>query len=446
MHVPDHIFKSYDIRGAYPAEVNAALAREVGNRLVGMLNAEKVLVLYDARSSGPELAAAVVEGITSAGAMAMIAGIGPTDLFYYGCATLNCPGIMVTASHNPPDQNGFKIVRKMPYALSYEEGLSDLRDRIRNEAPLRREVGLKEHVDLRPGFVEFMARIVGEFDMPRVAVADPGNGASGPLMVRLRDRLKMRCDVINAEPDGLFPNRGPDPTKPGALDRLADEVLEDHASIGVAFDGDGDRCVAMDPDGKPIPGDFAAALLARHALERYPRSKVIYDVRCSHAVRDFVLEAGGTPIVGRVGHVYMKKRMADEKAAFAGEVSGHYYFPEFFGADSGLLAGLYLIKLASELGDRWGEELNRMRRMYHVSGEVNFRVQDARSKMEALQQHFPHVETDGLDGLTFEMYDWWFNVRSSNTEPLLRLNLEAASADDLKLHVDEVSRILGAGN
>ncbi|MDQ2733139.1 MAG: phosphomannomutase/phosphoglucomutase [Armatimonadota bacterium] len=442
MEVVDHIFKSYDIRGRYPDEVNADLAREVGNRLVGLVNAEKVLVLHDARVSGPELTKAVTAGIVEAGATALVAGLGPTDLFYYGCATLDCPGIMITASHNPPDQNGFKIVRKMPFALSLDEGLSELRRRIKEEPSARKEGGMEEHVELEAGFVEYMAHTIGEFRMPRVAVVDAGNGASGLVMVKLRDRLNMSCDVINYDPDGRFPNRGPNPTEPGALKMLADEMLEDHAVVGAAMDGDGDRAVIMDHDGNVIPGDFVAALLARHALQRKPGAPAIYDVRCSRAVRDFILQEGGKPLVNRVGHVYMKKRLSEEGAAFAGELSGHYYFPEFFGADSGLLAAIYMIKMASEMGDGWNEQLQTLRQNYHVSGEINFPVADASERLDHLRQKFSHAQISEIDGVTFDLGDWWFNVRSSNTEPLLRLNLEASSQDDLHRHLDEVTPLL----
>ena len=442
MQVAEHIFKSYDIRGRYPDEVNTDVAYAVGNQLVGMLGGARFLVVHDARISGPELTEALAAGIEDAGAVAIVAGLGPTDLFYYGCATHNCAGVMITASHNPPDQNGFKIVRKMPHALSLDQGLSELRRRIKEEPPQTREGGRQETIDLEDGFVELISGLVGTFEMPRVAVIDTGNGASGLVALKLRDRLNLSADVIFYAPDGRFPNRGPDPMKPENHRFLSDRVQSDLAALGVALDGDGDRAIIIGPDGVMIPGDFVAALLSRNALKRMPGAPVLYDVRCSRVVRDMILEYGGKPVVNRVGHVYMKSRLAEEHAAFAGELSGHYYFPEFFGADSGILAALYMIRLASEMGAEWKKTLDALHAKYHVSGEINFKVTDAAARLVQLRQQYSGARISEIDGVTFDFGDWWFNVRSSNTEPLLRLNLEAPTEQQLKQRVEEVSHIL----
>ncbi|MCA1594928.1 MAG: phosphomannomutase/phosphoglucomutase, partial [Chloroflexi bacterium] len=398
MQLVDHIFRAYDIRGIYPSEVNAETAYAVANQFVGFLGEPtNVLVVHDARVSSPELTDAVTRGLSDAGVTALDGGLGPTDLFYYGCAILNCPGIMVTASHNPPEYGGFKIVRQMPYALSFEEGIAELRRRIHEEDPVRRPGGRTEGVDLEGGFIEYMVRTIGKFSMDRQAIVDTGNGASGPLMVKLRDAFGLRCEVMFAEPDGRFPNRGPDPTQAENLAPLAARVRETAAAIGIALDGDGDRAVVVDSGGEPVSGDFVAALLAQNALKRQPGSRVISDVRCSRAVRDTILAHGGTPVTGRVGHVYMKSRLAKEHAAFAGELSGHYYFPEFFGADSGLMAALYMIAMAAELGPKWEQELERLRHTYHISGEINFRVENARQKIESLRSRYAQAAITELD-------------------------------------------------
>jgi len=354
---------------------------------------------------------------------------------------------MVTASHNPPEYCGFKMVRKMPYLLSGDEGIQDLRRIIETDdyanAPGE---GRIEQRDLSAGFVDCVLGLVDTERMrPLKVVADTGNGMVGPILKRVYDRLPVDLVGMYLDPDGSLPNHGLDPMKQENRDELERRVVSENAAIGFAFDGDGDRFFAVDDRGHFVPGDFLTALMGCYMLECEPGAKVISDVRCSWVVRDRIEGAGGRSLVERVGHSFIKPRMFEEEAIFAGELSGHYYFRDFFGADSGIVPSLILLQM---LSDRGGESLSRLlssiEDRYFISWEINSRVEDPQVKLEELARRYGDGRLEQIDGISVSYEDWHFNVRASNTEPLLRLNLEALTQQRMEDKRDEVLAIIRA--
>ncbi|MFH1569238.1 MAG: phosphomannomutase/phosphoglucomutase [Gemmatimonadota bacterium] len=440
MQVEPGIFKAYDIRGIYPGQLDDKVARAVGRAFATFLRAEEVVVGRDMRLSSPAMHAALLQGLTEQGADVVDIGMVSTDQYYYGCATLGRPGVMVTASHNPPEYSGFKMVRQMPYLLSGDEGIQDLRRIIEAEAyaaPARR--GQVTQRDLSAGFVGKLLSLIDPAHIaPLKVVADTGNGMVGPSLERVYGRLPVQLVGMFLEPDGSLPNHGLDPMKEENRAALQARVVSEGASVGFAFDGDGDRFFAIDDRGRFVPGDFLTALLARYLLERTPGAKIIYDVRCSWAVRELVERAGGMALIERVGHSFIKPRMFEEGAIFAGELSGHYYFRDFFGADSGLLPSLLILQMLSEEGVRLSELLAPLEAGYFLSGEINSKVADPQAKIADLAEHYRAGRVEHIDGVSVSLGDWHFNVRASNTEPLLRLNLEARTRAQMEARRDEV--------
>ncbi len=351
MQVDAKIFKAYDIRGIYPTELNADTAYAIGRAFATFLKADQVVVGRDMRTSGPELFEAVTRGLRDQGADVLDIGMVSTDQYYYACTTYGKPGMMVTASHNPKAYNGFKMVRQMPYLLSGSEGIQDLLRIVQTDAfvtPTRQ--GSIEQVETMEGFKAAVLKLIDRDALkPLKVVADTGNGMVGPALEQVYAHLPVELTKLYFEPDGTLPNHGLDPLQEENRRELQARVVEEGADVGFAFDGDGDRFFVIDDRGHFIPGDYMTALLAEYLLKKYPGEKIIYDVRASWAVADLVRAAGGTPLIERVGHAFIKRRMADENVLFAGEVSGHYYFRDFNFADSGDYS------LAADPGDAVGE-------------------------------------------------------------------------------------------
>ncbi len=438
------IFKAYDIRGIYPEELDEGAAYQIGRAFVTLTGAEQVVVGRDMRLSGPALHAALLRGLTEQGADVLDIDMVSTDQYYFACAETGLPGVMVTASHNPKAYNGFKMVRKMPYLLSSEAGLLDLRKLAQNQifpTPARR--GRVTEKNFQEAFIKKVLSTINVSTVkPLKVVVDTGNGMVGPILQKVYSRLPVRLTGLYLEPDGSLPNHGLDPLQPENRAELQARVLAEGADIGFAFDGDGDRFFAIDDRGQFVPGDFLTAILAGFFLERSPGAKVIYDVRASWAAADLIRAYGGLPLMERVGHAFIKRRMADEDAVFAGEVTGHYYFRDFYYADSGILPSLALLELLSKRGLKMSELLAPLEAKYFVSGEINSTVKDQKGKIEVLASRFADGEQLRMDGLSVAYPTWRFNVRGSNTEPLLRLNLEAKSRAEMEKKRDEVLAII----
>lgn len=445
MKVDASIFKAYDIRGIYPDQLNEEIAYAIGRAFVTFLQVDTVIVGRDMRLSSPQMHEHVIRGLTDQGADVIDIGMVSTDQYYYACANLKHAGMMVTASHNPAQYSGFKMVRKMPQLLSGDEGIQDLRRIVENDdyAPATR-TGQVVQKDLSAEFVEYVLSLIDvETLQPLNVIADTGNGMVGPILKRIYERLPVHLTGMYLEPDGSLPNHGLDPLQPENRAELERRVVEEGADIGFAFDGDGDRFFTIDDRGQFVSGDFMTALMGQYYLEKYPGAKILYDIRASWAVPDLIKAEGGTPLVERVGHAFIKQRMAKEDAVFAGEVTGHYYFKDFYFADSGIVPSLIIMEMLSKKGAKLSELLKPLEAKYFISGEINTRIEgDAKAKMQELANTFSDGKVDWLDGVSVTYDDWHFNVRPSNTEPLLRLNLEATSKALMEEKRDQVLAII----
>ena len=448
MQVNPGIFKAYDIRGIYPSQLNEEVGYALGRAFASFLQVDKVVVGRDMRLSGPQMFDAVSRGLMDQGADVDNIGMVSTDQYYYACATLGLAGMMVTASHNPKEYTGFKMVRKMPQLLSGDKGIQDLRRIVENDdyaSPTRQ--GTLVERDLSEEFVKMVLSLIDvEALAPLKVIADTGNGMVGPILKRVYAQLpSVELAGMYLEPDGSLPNHGLDPLQPENRAELQARVPAEGADVGFAFDGDGDRFFTIDDRGQFVSGDFMTALLGSYLLEKYPGSKVLYDVRASWAVPDLIRAAGGTPLMERVGHTFIKARMDQEEAIFAGEVSGHYYFKDFFFADSGIVPSLYILEMLSKKKAKLSELLQPLEAEYFISGEINTRISgEPREKMQELAEIFAEGTVEWLDGVSVTFYDWHFNVRPSNTEPLLRLNLEAKSKELMAEKRDQILEIMRA--
>ena len=444
MHIDPTVFKAYDIRGLYPEQLDTAAAEAIGRAFATFLEPSEVVVGRDMRLSSPAVFEAVVRGLTVQGADVIDIGMVSTDHYYFACASRGRPGMMVTASHNPPAYTGFKMVRDMPYLLSGDAGIQDLRRIVAEEAfaPTPTQ-GKVRQLDISEQFVDKVLSLVdGDVLRPLKVVADTANGMVGPVLERVYERLPVELIGMYLEPDGSLPNHGLDPMQEENRADLVLRVKEENADVGFAFDGDGDRFFAIDDRGQFVPGDFLTALMAAYLLEREPGAKIIYDVRCSWAVRDFIAAAGGQALIERVGHAFIKPRMFEEKAIFAGELSGHYYFRDFYGADSGLAPSLLLLEILSAKGCSLSELLAPFEKEYFISWEINSEVADPHAKIAELAEHYGDGEIERVDGISVSFDDWHFNVRPSNTEPLLRLNLEGKTRALMEQKRDEVLSLI----
>jgi phosphomannomutase len=440
-----NVFKAYDVRGVYPTELDEEGAYAVGRAYVEQFEPKRVAVGRDMRESSPGVAAAVREGAADGGADVLDLGLVGTEMVYFAVGSLGLDGgIMVTASHNPKQYTGMKIVRRGALPVGGESGLLDVRDRAVAAAWRDAERGWITEKDIWREFVDLVLSFidVGALGPLRIVI-DAANGMAGTMLPPVLERLPM-LDVVRCyfEPDGSFPNHEPNPLLPENREFIVGKTLEEGADFGVAYDGDADRCFFVDDTGDFVPGDFTTALFAESILAKEPGGKVIYDVRASWAVPEAITKAGGEAFVNRVGHAFIKQRMREIDAVFAGEVSAHYYFRDFSQADSGTVPFLLMCELVSKRGKLSGM-LSQFRDRYFITGEINTPVADVPAKLRELEERFgPAGTVSHLDGLSVEAGDWHFNVRPSNTEPLLRLNLEARSEELMKRKRDEVLGVI----
>jgi phosphomannomutase len=439
------VFKAYDVRGLYPDELDEEGAYAIGRAYVEEFEPRRIAVGRDMRLSSPSMARAVIEGAADGGADVLDVGMVGTEMVYLAVGELGLDGgVCVTASHNPKEYTGMKIVRRGALPVGGDSGLHEVRERaLRGPGTTTRRGEVREE-NIWPLFVERVLSFVDpEAIRPLRVVIDAANGMAGVMLPPILERLPIAAVRCYFEPDGSFPNHEPNPLLPENREFIIGKVREEAADLGVAFDGDADRCFFVDNTGEFVPGDFATALLAESVLAKEPGAKVIYDVRASWAVPETIEQAGGVPLVNRVGHAFIKHRMRKEGAAFGGEVSGHYYFREFSQADSGVVPFLLMLELVSRKGGKLSEILAPYRSRYFLTGELNTPVADVPLKLQELKERFgPEGEVSHLDGVSVEAADWHMNVRPSNTEPLLRLNLEARSQELMARKRDEVLAVI----
>jgi phosphomannomutase len=441
------IFKAYDIRGIYPDELDEAGAYAIGHAYVDEFEPRAIAVGRDMRLSSPSMADAVMRGAADSGADVIDIGMVGTEMVYFAVGELDLEGgIMITASHNPKEYTGMKIVRRGALPVGGDSGLLDIRTRAmaladQAEGQTRGQV---RQEDIWPRWVDAVLSFIDvDAVKPLRVVIDAANGMAGVMLPPVLERLPIDAVRYFFEPDGTFPNHEPNPLLPENREFIVNKVKEERADLGVAFDGDADRCFFVDDTGEFVPGDFVTALLAESIVERDPGSKILYDVRASWAVPETIERAGGVPLVNRVGHAFFKHRMREEGAVFGGEVSGHYYFRDFSQADSGVIPFLLMLELISKRGKKLSEILQPYNEHYFITGELNTPVDDVALKLQELKERFgAEGKVSHLDGLSVDSDEWHMNVRPSNTEPLLRLNLEALSPDLMERKRDEVLEVI----
>jgi phosphomannomutase len=439
----DAVFKAYDIRGLVPDELDAAMCHAIGAAFARFARAGRVLVARDMRPSGVELSGAFAEGVRSQGVDVVDLGMASTDLIYYAAGVLDAPGAMFTASHNPAQYNGIKLCLAGAKPVGIDTGLLEIKEMAeRGVAPTDHEGKLTQD-DLLDAFAAHVRSFVDVDALtPLKVIADTANGMGGLVVPIVFDPLPFDLEIMYGELDGTFPNHPADPIQPDNLRDLIARVQETGADVGLAFDGDADRVFLVDDTGVPVSGSTTTAIVAKAVLAREPGATILYNCICSKAVPEVIRENGGRPIRTRVGHSFVKAVMAETGAAFGGEHSAHYYFRDNYRADSGSIAALVVLEQLCQAGIPLSE-LRKPFERYAQSGEVNLRLADPHAVIERVALAYADAEQDRLDGLTVELGDWWFNVRPSNTEPLLRLNLEARTPEDVERHVAEVKAAMG---
>ncbi len=452
----DQIFKAYDIRGIYPDQISADVCEAIGRGLAALVKerepaTKEVVIGHDMRPSGPELVAAFAKGVTKSGLGVINIGLASTDLLYFASGHLNLPGVMFTASHNPAEYNGIKMCLSGAAPIGAESGLDDIKavaatpdDSVVSSSD---QVGSIREMSLLQDFASHVRSFVNtENFRPLKVIADTANGMGGYVIPAAFEGLPFELEIMYEELDGTFPNHEANPIDVKNLVDLQKRVLETGADIGLAFDGDADRVFVVDEKAQPVSGSLTTALLAKSILAENPGAKVIHNLICSRAVPEVVKEAGGEPVRSRVGHSYIKQQMAELDAVFGGEHSAHYYFANNWRADSGLIAAMMVLEQLCLFDGPMSELLAPLDR-YAASGEINTKVDDAQATIDKVASHYVSFEDatiDRLDGLTVQFDDWWFNLRASNTEPLLRLNLEAADDAAVEQRLAEVQPLLSS--
>jgi phosphomannomutase len=449
MHINSSIFKAYDIRGLYPTEIDETVARQIGRGFASYLGASQIGVSRDMRVSSPAVASAFIEGVLQQGTNVVDYGMLPTDVMYFAVVNDRLEGgAQITASHNPKQYNGIKMVRAEALPLSGDAGIGDIRDMIAGDRlpPPAAQPGRLTSRSVLDGYVDkVMSFIDPAIIKPFNVVLDAGSGMAGLVAPMLFDRLPCRTTKLCFEVDGTFPNHEANPLIEENRQDITAEVVRQRADVGIAWDGDADRCFFIDGSGEFISGDFITALLAEAFLLKHGPATVVYDLRASHAVKDTVAKYGGTALMNRVGHAFIKQRMRQEDGIFAGEVTGHYYFRDFFYADNGFIPALLILELMSKKNQSLRELLQPFRERYFISGEINTklaRIDEVPAKLEAIAARYKDAQIARMDGVSVDYPDWHFNVRGSNTEPLLRLNLEAKTPELMEKRRDEVLEVI----
>ncbi|HUE87174.1 MAG TPA: phosphomannomutase/phosphoglucomutase [Vicinamibacterales bacterium] len=449
MPITAEVFKAYDVRGLYPEEVTEDLFRQLGRAFVAFLGPGRFAVTRDMRVSSPSLAKAFIDGAVAQGGHVVDYGLAGTDMMYFAVAADGLDGgAQITASHNPGQYNGCKLVRKDAFPLSGESGIKEMKEMILagRLPPPEGTPGSLERGEMMDRYVDHVMTFIDETVIqPFNVVLDAGNGVAGFIAPPMFDRLPCRTTRLCFEVDGTFPNHQANPLIEENRRDITESVIAGGADIGIAWDGDADRCFFIDGSGEFIAGDFITALLAESFLRKQPGSTIIYDVRASYAVKDIVARYNGRALMNRVGHAFIKRRMREENAIFGGEVTGHYYFRDNFYADNGFIPALLILELMSQKGQSLRDLLQPLREKYFISGEINTRLASidlAAEKIDTLAREYAHGHVYRLDGVSVEFDDWHFNARASNTEPLLRLNLEGLTPEIMEKRRDEVLGII----
>jgi phosphomannomutase len=437
------IFKAYDIRGLAPEQLGPDEARAIGIGFAEFAATPAIALGHDCRLTSPDLAQAAIDGITSRGIDVVYLGEITTDMLYYYSGAADVPGLVITASHNPPEYNGIKLCLAGAAPVGVDTGLAEIKAVALDPPGPAASPGTVENVDALPGYVDHLFSVVDVDRLtPMRVVADGGNGMAGVAVPRVFERTPIELVGLYLEPDGTFPNHPADPLRPENLEDLLELMEQERPDLGIAFDGDADRAFFVDDQGVALSGSTTTAVIADWFLRREPGAKIVHNLICSKAVPETVAAAGGVPVRTRVGHSYIKQVMKETGAVFGGEHSAHFYFRDNYRADSGILASLVLLQIMSEAG-RPLSEIRKDYEPYAQSGEINFVVEDKDEATAAVEVAFAHGAADWLDGLTVDFGDRWLNLRPSNTEPVLRLNVEAPTASDVAAIVETVSSILG---
>ena len=447
MNINPEIFKSYDIRGVYKKDFDDDTAYKIGRAFVEFLKAKKVIVGSDMRLSSPALRQALIAGITDQGANVLDIGFVSSDMFYFACGNTGLPGLTVTASHNPPEYNGFKMVKKMPEFISGGNGMEEFKEAVMAanfSTPSDR--GQVEAMDIKKDYKEKVLSLV---DVSKIrnkkVVVDAANGMGGVAFDLAYENLPIEVVKMYFKPDGTFPNHGGDPLLEENRKDLVAKVLQQKADIGFAFDPDADRVFVIDDRGKFVSGDFLTALLGKYLIDKKGGGNIVYDLRASWAVRDLITEAGGKVFENKVGHAHIKPRMQKENAIFGGEVTGHYYFADFFFADSGVIPSLLVLEMLETYGKKMSELVKPLEQKYFISGEYNFKVSDADQTLAKIKDVYKKdFEITEMDGISVIASNWHANIRKSNTEPLVRLNMEAKSKDLMEQKKKEIVNLIGS--
>ena len=437
------IFKAYDIRGIYPEEINEETGAKIGSAFAQFLGSKEIVVGRDMRNSSPNLAREAIKGIVAAGGRVFDIGMVSTPMVYFAVGHYGYGGgMMTTASHNPAQYNGFKLCRENAIPISGDTGLEDIEATVEGAKTLPTD-GKGEVVekDILPDYKKHLLSFVRGIGALKIVV-DSGNGIVGTFLPEIMDDLPCEIIPLFFEPDGNFPNHEANPLKDENIRDLKAKVLETGANLGVAFDGDGDRCMFVDENGERVSSDIITALIAQNLLKRDKGAKIVYDLRSSWALPKGIEKGGGVPIRERVGHSFIKATMRRENALFGGELSGHYYYRDNFYADSGMITMIEVLNIVSSAKTKLSDLANPFKNFF-ATGELNFEVEDKDGKMKELAQVFADGKIDYLDGVSVEYSDWWFNVRKSNTEPLLRLNLEAKTKEGMVEAKNRVMKVLG---
>jgi len=445
------IFKAYDVRGTVPDQFDAAMSRSIGAAFARFAldtdpDTSRILVARDMRDSGVDMVAAFTDGATSQGVDVVDLGLASTDLLYFASGKLSAPGAMFTASHNPAQYNGIKFCLAGARAVGQDTGLARVRDMAASGLPPADRTGSRTSSDMLQDFATHVRSFVDPAVFrPLKVVADTANGMGGLVVPAVFAELPFDLEILFPELDGNFPNHPADPIQVENQADLRRRVLETGADVGLAFDGDADRVFVVDETGEPVSGSTTTAMVAAGVLTKEPGARILYNLICSKAVPEIVRERGGEPIRTKVGHSFIKAIMAETGAAFGGEHSAHYYFRDNYRADSGLIAAMHVLEALS-IASQPLSELRKPFDRYAMSGEINTKVDDPLATVEHVAAAYPDADIDRLDGLTVDLGPWWFNVRASNTEPLLRLNLEAPTRAECDEHTAEVlSLITGKG-
>ncbi len=451
MGVLDPVFKAYDVRGTVPDQLDARRCRAIGWAFARFADSKSVLVARDMRESGVELSEAFISGVRSAGVSVVDLGMSSTDMIYFASGKLDSPGAMFTASHNPAQYNGIKMCLSGARPVGVETGLSDIRSGAEAALSSGEDMGAESGgLEQRNLLEDYAAHVRSFVDVsalrPLKVVTDTANGMGGLVVPPVFEPLPFGLIMLFPELDGTFPNHPADPIQPENLADLKAAVVQSGADVGLAFDGDADRVFLVDERAEGVSGSLTTALVAKSMLAKHPGSTILYNLICSKIVPETIEANGGHPVRTRVGHSYIKKVMAETGAVFGGEHSGHYYFRDNYRADSGIISSMIVLEVMSKSEQSLSELLAPFRR-YADSGEVNREVADPNASIETVAAHYESqgAQIDRMDGITVDLGDWWFNLRPSNTEPMLRLNVEATNELDCDRHVHELLELIGAG-